>query len=289
MIPEQEIVAHVPSEATEELAAVLGGVTLEGMEAAAPTGLHLPVESAPAWQDLALTVQDIFRRHDHVVLRGLGPTADPRTLMAAISILGGGFLTYGGGQVVKVLSMSPWSRDLAHAGAEGFFHTDLNASPAPPALTGIQCVKPDPGAPEYGHNRVARLDRLLERLRQDGKSEAIAFMTSQNVEMANERSPTSWHGKIFSDGILRFHPETVRAASRRRGKMPPEEILMAIQEAAFAVSTPLSLDCGDILLFSNHRTLHYRSECSVNFIRFPMEFEARQIHVLHVCDERPNG
>lgn len=287
MPPECEITVHVPSDASVVLMHALGDVTLETMEKTAIQGLALELENTLAWQALANQVKNVYLRHDHVVLRGLEPATDARALMAASSILGDGFLTYGEGQVVKLFAMSPWSRGLAHAGAEGFFHTDLNASPAPPALTGIQCVKPDPGAPDYGFNRVIRLDDLLNRLQTEGQEEAVAFMTDQEVEMANERSPSSWRGQIVSEGILRFHPETVRAASRRRGEAPPDTVLEVIQRAAIAASTPISLGRGDILLFSNHRTLHYRSECSVNFICFPMEFEARQIHVLHVRAESP--
>jgi hypothetical protein len=287
MITEKNLVVTASPEAAEALNRTLAGFTLEDIEAAALAGLSLPILSAPAWQELSSGVREVFRHRDQVLIRGLDPDADPRSLIAAISILGTRFLTYRKDQVVKVFSMSPWSRDLAHAGAEGFFHTDLNASPAPPALTGIQCVKPDPGAPEYGHNRVARLGDLLEHLHWQGAEEAIAFMTTQDVEMANERSPILWRGKVVDGGVLRFHPETIRAASLRQHKAPPESILTAIQKAAFAVSTPVNLERGDMLLFSNHRTLHYRSECTVRFIRFPLEFEARQIHVLHVHDEHP--
>jgi len=289
MAPETDIVVTAPAEASAALARELADVTLEDLERAAPEGLPLALESVAAWQDLARRVRVAYARHDHVVLRGLEPVADARTLMAAAAILGHRFLTYRAGQVVKAFAMSPWSQGLAHAGAEGFFHTDLNASAAPPALTAIQCVKPDPGAPAYGFNRVIRLGDLLDHLRAEGREDAITFMTEQEVEMANERSPTSWRGRIVRDGVLRFHPETIRAAARRRGDAPPDAILDAIQQAATMASASISLDRGDILLFSNHRTLHYRSECSVNFIKFPMEFEARQIHVLHVRDERPRA
>lgn len=146
-------------------------------------------------------------------------------------------------------------------------------------------MRSDPGAPDYGFNRVIRLDDLLNCLNAEGQEEAVAFLTDQEVEMANERSPSSWRGKIVSEGIVRFHPETIRAASRRRGEAPPDAVLEIIQRAAIAASTPISLGRGDILLLSNHRTLHYRSECSVKFIRFPMEFKARQIHILHVRAE----
>jgi alpha-ketoglutarate-dependent taurine dioxygenase len=285
MSSEIEIVVQAPPDASAALGRALADVALEDMENVASAGLSLDLEDASPWQWLAQRVWDVYLRHEHVVLRGLEPAADARTLMAAASILGKRFLTYGEGQVIKIFTMSPWSRGLAHVGLEGFFHTDLNASPVPPALTGIQCVKPDPGAPDYGFNRVARLGDLLDYLRAEGEVEAVAFMTEQEVEMANERSPTSWRGRIASDDILRFHPETIRAASRRRGEAPPDLILEAIQRAAKAVSVPISLERGDILLFSNHRTLHYRSECSISFIRFPIEFEARQIHVLHVRDE----
>lgn len=288
MPPADVITIQVPPSLDAALTAALTPLPIEELEleAAAPQGLCLPLDEDGDWQTFARTVRDIYGRYDHVVLRGLPALPEGRALMAAISILGNRFTTYGKGQVVKVFAMSPWSRDLAHAGAEGFFHTDLNASPTPPALTGIQCVEPDPGAPDYGFNRVVRLDDLLAELRSQGAINAIAFLTEQEVEMANERSPTSWRGRIVDNGILRFHPETIRAASHRQYRSPPDDILYAIQRAAVAASAPISLGRGDTLLFSNHRTLHYRSECSVSFINFPMEFKARRIYVLHVREER---
>ena len=286
MSQDKEILVQAPDVINDILANALGHYSLVEMEALVSDGRVLQYENSPEWLRFSQSVWEIYRRYDHVVLQGLCPTADGRTLIAAISLLGDQFLTYGDGKVVKCLAMSPWSRDLAHAGAEGYFHTDLNASPSPPAITGIQCVTPDPGAPNFGYNRIARLNDLLLELCRQRATDAISFMTKQQVELANERSTVIWSGPIVSDNVLRFHPETIRAACARRGKNPPENILLSIHQAAIAVSIPLNLKQGDILLFSNHRTLHYRSECSVRFLNFPMEFETRQVHLLHVNEER---
>lgn len=182
--------------------------------------------------------------------------------------------------------MSPWRTDLAHTAADGFFHTDLNASSQPPALTGIQCIVPDPGAPEYGVNRVVRTADLLVALEKSGQTEALRFLCQERVGLANDRATTVWRGRVVDGGVTRYHPETVRAACRRDGVPTPEAILDIIQAEALRVSRPIQLSAGDILLLSNHRTLHYRGECSVAFRRFPTDFVARRIYVLHVADEQ---
>ncbi|SOD93325.1 TauD/TfdA family dioxygenase [Caenispirillum bisanense] len=289
MSSESAITVTVPPALAKIIAETLSPIPADQMEADAPNGLSLPLDGLSVWTDLVEEMRSVFARHDHVRVRGVTHLPGGRVLMALAHTLGRRFMTYGDGKVVKVFSMSPWSRDLAHAGAEGFFHTDLNASPSPPALTGIQCVHPDPGAPRFGYNRVVRLPDLLAELTRRGASEAVRFLTDAEVEMANERSPTIWKSKIVDGGIVRFHPETIRAACRRRGTKPPDDILYTIGDACVAASCPISLGTGDVLLFSNHRTLHYRSECSVRFVRYPLVFEARQINVLHVTDERPHA
>jgi hypothetical protein len=51
------------------------------------------------------------------------------------------------------------------------------------------------------------------------------------------------------------------------------------------VSLPYHTRPGDAVLVSNTFALHYRGECSVRFIKFPREFEARSLLVLHMKDE----
>lgn len=288
MIMESDIVVDGPTtvEAVSILTKRLGQVTLEEIEGWAPDVLRSVIEGEPAWGALTKLIRETYRRNDHVLIRGIGPTADPRILMAVACTIGGHFLTFGEGKVVKLFAMNPWSRALAHTAAEGFFHTDLNASPNPPAITAIQCVRQDPGAPDYGLNRVARLPDLLQHLTNAGEDECLAFLTEHDVEMANKRSSGTWCGRIVHQGVLRFHPETVRAAAKRRQATAPERILETIQRTCIAISRPIDLGAGDILLLSNHRTLHYRGECSIRFSRFPLEYEARQIHMLNMRDER---
>jgi hypothetical protein len=279
--PEIRITPQMAARLSEALAPVAAEV-----EAQAPEGLRLPLYEEPEWIALAEDVKKLYPRHDHVVLRGLPVFPDGAMLIAALGILATRFRPYGSdGKVVKHFAMNPWSRDLARSVAEGFFHSDLNASPDPPALTGIQCIRPDPGAPQYGVNRIARLPDLLDELEKHGAHDVIRWMTETEVTMANDRSPNSWTGRIVANGRIRFHPETIRTAARRSGHPAPEDMLALVQEAAFNVSRPLLLGEGDMLLLSNYRTLHYRSECSVVFRHFPTDFIARRIYVAHATDD----
>lgn len=285
-IDPESVTVSISPEVAQRIAAHAAVMDAEAMENAAAAGLSLVPNAESVWGDVAPAVRAAFAAADFAILRGLPALEGGRMLMAAASLLGRRFHTYGGGKVVKIFAMSPWRADLAHTAADGFFHTDLNASPQPPALTGIQCIVPDPGAPEYGVNRVVRTVDLLAALEKSGQTQALRFLCEETVGLANDRATTVWRGRVVDDGITRYHPETVRAACRRDGVSTPEAILDIIQAEALRVSRPFQLSAGDMLLLSNHRTLHYRGECSVAFRRFPTDFVARRIYVLHVADEQ---
>lgn len=279
--PEIRIPPHTAAYLTDALAPYVGTI-----EAQALGGLDLPLYRTPKWIALIEEVRHLYAQHDHVVLRGLPALTDGAMLITILGAMSSGFITYGKNQkIARLFAMNPWTKELAHSAAEGFFHSDMNASPNPPALTGIQCIRPDPGAPEYGINRVARVCDILADLEQRDEHPLVRWMTQTEVRMANNRSPHVWSGRIVENGRIHFHPETIRAAARRDGTKAPEEMLAAVQNAAFNVSTPLLLDEGDLLLLSNHRTLHYRGECSVVFQQFPTDFIARRIYVAHATDD----
>ncbi|MCC7277280.1 MAG: TauD/TfdA family dioxygenase [Chromatiaceae bacterium] len=279
--PEIRIPPHTAAHFTDALAPYAGAI-----EARAPDGLDLPLYRDAEWIALFEEVTRLYALHDHVVLRGLPALVDGAMLIAVLGAMATVFITYGRDRrIARLFAMNPWTQDLAHTAAEGFFHSDMNASPNPPALTGIQCIRPDPGAPEYGVNRVVRVCDILADLERRDALPVVHWLTQAEVRMANDRSPHVWSGRIVDNGCIRFHPETIRAAARRDGTQAPEEMMAAVQEAAFHVSTPLHLGEGDLLLLSNHRTLHYRGECSVVFRRFPTDFIARSIYVAHATDE----
>lgn len=267
------------------MAEEVGKIPPAEIERSAPTGIHLTETLHPDWAAFSLELRELFVREDHVIVRGLPVLDEGGMLIVTMATLVPRFMTYGEAEnVVKVIAMNPWSRDLARSAAEGFFHSDLNASPNPPAVTGWQCVRPDPGAPDYGVNRIARAVDLLEALRRKGEHDVVRFICDEPVAMANDRSAGIWVGRIFEAGRIRFHVETIRAACRREGREPPEDMLHKIQQAAMEVSSPILLQEGDMLILSNHRTLHYRGECSVVFRKFPCDFIARKIYLAHGLD-----
>jgi sulfate adenylyltransferase subunit 1 (EFTu-like GTPase family) len=151
----------------------------------------------------------------------------------------------------------------------------------------MQCLDPDPGAPKYGISRVVRLVDLLRFLEKSENNETLNFLTKESVTMLNDHSSSSWSGCVVAGQMIRYHPETLRAAARRQGHSEGmlENQIAAVAKAALAVSQPLNLDRGDILLLSNHRTLHYRGECSVVFTKYPTEFVSRSVFILHATEE----
>ena len=247
----------------------------------------LPLLASCEWRRFSAQMRTAFAFRDHVVVKGLPVSADGATLLVATLTIGAMFRTYRGGQIIKHFKMSPWTTDLSHTIREGEFHTDLNTESQPPAITAMQCLDSDPGAPHFGANRVARLTDLVAFFKKCEDKSMLRFLTQDKVTMLNDRSVSTWEGCIIENGAIRYHPETLRAAARRSGSPMPalQEQIASIASAALSVSEPFILDSGDILLLSNHRTLHYRGECSVVFKKFPTEFLARSIFILHASKE----
>lgn len=247
----------------------------------------LPVLTAREWASFSCEARRAFAARDHLVIKGLPVSAHGATLLLAARSVGSKFRTYRGGQIIKHFKMSPWTTELSHTTREGEFHTDLNTEPDPPAITAMQCLDPDPGAPDYGVSRIARVADLLAFLEESRDAEALDFLTRETVTMLNDRSQASWSGLVVEGGVVRYHPETLRAAALRSGRQEPglEERIAGVTRAALAVSEPFILDRGDVLLLSNRRTLHYRGECSVLFKSYPTDFASRSVFILHAAEE----
>ena len=250
----------------------------------------LPLFLTEEWLRFLAKVRQIFEENDYAVIRGLPSERDGAVLLLAALTIGKSLRIYRDGKVSKHFKMSPWTTELSHTTRAGEFHTDLNTEPCPPAITAIQCLEPDPGSPQYGVTRVARLADLLEFVELDDDKSTQRYFREDTVTMLNDRSSSSWTGRIVEAGAIRYHPETIRAAARRAGDSlrEIEQRIAGVERAAMSVSKPFVLQRGDILLTSNHRTLHYRGECSVVFRNYPIDFESRHVAVLHALRE-PQG
>lgn len=280
--------------ATPEVAAAFDSIcaapeALEALEASARADdlEGLPMLASREWANFSAEARQAFAARDHVLIKGLPVSAHGATLLLAAKSIASKFRTYRGGQVIKHFKMSPWTTELSHTTREGEFHTDLNTEPCPPAVTAMQCLDPDPGAPGYGISRVARLADLLAFLEERCDTEILYFLTRDTVTMLNDRSKSSWSGPAVEGNLIRYHPETLRAAMRRSGnlEMILEDRIAGVARAALAVSEPFIMERGDVLLLSNRRTLHYRGECSVVFNRYPTEFTSRSVFILHAAQE----
>jgi len=280
----------LPASVKDALLAVTARDTLESLETRAlNTSLRRVLArelSSLEWQAFLVELSHSWNRFDHVVVRGTPALSDERIALLLALALDSGFKPYRGSKIVKHFKMSPWTTELSQSLRDGHFHTDLNTASEPPRITLIHCRVPDP-TPGYGVLRVARVRDLLAELRRRGADKAIRLLLRDTVDMVDDRARGAWSGTMASESTIRFHPETLKAAQRRGASFidPLEEQLDTIHEAALAVSHPIELGMGDTLLVSNVRALHYRGECTVQYLDFPRHFQARQIHVLHLLDE----
>jgi hypothetical protein len=240
------------------------------------------------WVEFCRLVSATIRDRGYIVVRGLRAD-EGRSLLIASRALGTAFATYGADRIVKRFRMSPWADGLSHTLKAGDFHTDGNVSRNPPGGTAMQCEVEDPGAPEYAEQRVAYLPDVLERLASGSQEEVAAFefLTNSEAAMASETAPGVWRGRLVQDGKIRYHPQSLRVAAKRLKEQAPdvEPVIAAIHRASMDVSVPFHTRPGDTVLVSNTFALHYRGECSVRFTKFPREFEARSLLVLHMKDQ----
>ncbi|MDX7834285.1 hypothetical protein SJS85_02450 [Aeromonas caviae] len=280
----------IPTIVNDALLAVTVRETLESLEARVldPSLRRLLAGelSSPEWQAFIVELSRLWNRFDHVVMRGTTTLGDERIALLLALALNAGFKPYRGNKIVKHFKMSPWTTELSHTLRDGHFHTDLNTASKPPSITLIHCRVPDP-TPGYGILRVARVGDLLAELRRRGADKTLRFLLHDTVTIVDDRAQGAWSGTMASESAIRFHPETLKAAQRRGASFidPLEEQLDTIHEVALSVSHPIELGMGDTLLVSNIRALHYRGECTVQYLDFPRHFQARQIHVLHLVDE----
>jgi hypothetical protein len=253
--------------------------------AALTSDIAAPIRGDQRWITFCDAVTSAISQCGYTVVRGL-EADEGRSLLIVSTALGAAFDAYRPRQVVKRFRMSPWTNELSHTLRAGDFHTDGNVSAVPPVGTAMQCEIEDPGAPEYAEQRVAYLPDLLKRLASgDGEDvEAFAFLAEAEAAMAHERSNEIWRGRLVQNGTIRYHPQSLRLASKRLNRTSPEleSAIAAIHRAAIEVSVPFHTRPGDTVLVSNRTALHYRGACSVRFTRFPTEFESRSLFVLHL-------
>lgn len=239
------------------------------------------------WSDFRTAIRSAYLRDQYVVVRGLPLDGEGVAVLWALACVSDQLRSYRGDRVLKHFRMSPWTTALSHTLEEGHFHTDLNTAESPPAVTAILCTHDDPGGPPYGQLRIARLRDLRASFADPEHAGVAEFLTATTLTMVNDTSPTSWTGCAISRDVIRFHPETIRAAERRAGRDGTrfESELRDTKVLAMHVSVPIDLHPGDAVFVSNRRALHYRAACSVRFTRFPREFESRQVSVAHGMTE----
>ena len=248
----------------------------------------LPLFLSEKWRNFRTRVLQIFEKNDYAALRGFPSIQDGAALLVAALTIGEALRTYRENKVVKHFKMSPWTTGLSHTTRKGEFHTDLSTELHPPAITAIQCLEPDPGSPHYGITQIAKLAHLLDFVDRANDKGTQRFLREDTVAMLNDHSSSSWSGRIVEGDAVRYHPETIRAAVRRSGDslQGVEQGIAGVERAAMSVSTPFTLQRGEILLLSNRRTLHCRGECSVVFQDYPTDFDSRRVAVLHAVQER---
>lgn len=237
------------------------------------------------WHKFTGMLQQVWQQNDHAVVRS-NPVTHGKTAMLLALALNLRFKPYRGNKVLKHFKMSPWTTELSQTLKEGHFHTDLCTAHTPPKVTVIQCRVADP-SPGKGILRVARLEPILIELKRIGADATLNFLLKHECGLVDERAHGSYQGIMANHDTIRYHPETLRAAYRRKS-MPLHDLeqhLATIHEVALMTSTPIELQSGDALLVSNTRALHYRGICSVRYFDFPQKFEAREIYVLHLLDD----
>lgn len=176
-------------------------------------------------------------------------------------------------------SVQPESVDFSEQMLCGGFHTDFMFQSSPPAYIALLCLQEDPRHPLYGRNQVVHLPSFLKRIQQ-------AFGVSKE-ELREHRLiyELAGHGRYEQpilddlDGktIFRFH-ELLLCKEQTPGLVPPEMSMTAMLHAIMMdVAADICLGRGDLLILSNHSTLHRRGECSIKFADLTGKWRSREM------------
>lgn len=155
-------------------------------------------------------------------------------------------------------------------------HTDYATFTDPPRFTISHCIEPDPDFPKKGLSVVLFLDPVYEYLQ---KNEPLIYKTLFDPIFPFRRNTEH---EVYHDHIPRFAiiDQMMQVRFDRTLIEPhlnlsnnPNDLLLkdavAIFEDAcltYAKRVEITLDRSDVLIISNRKVLHTRSECSTKMI-----------------------
>lgn len=174
------------------------------------------------------------------------------------------------GSICHQYSVEVSSDNFSQQMRTGGFHTDFMFQEQPPEYIALLCLEKDPKHPIYGRNQIVSMSALLERL-SSGFSLPVEELLQRHLpyRFAN--------GQHFSVPLIhktnghfqfKFHQHLVTNCiheSAIRNNKAVDTYLAQLHAAMIDVAEDVCLDAGDLLVLSNHHTLHRRSECSVSF------------------------
>ena len=172
----------------------------------------------------------------------------------------------------------PHSLNLSEQANVGGYHTDFMFQPDPPSHIALLCLKTDPKYPFYGRNQIVNLKEFLNRV------ESIYGITKEYLEQLEIVYDFADKGLIkqpmlartCNGTIFKFH-ESLMCKERCPPPLNGIPFSNAIQSVFNEISQDLCLNYGDLLIISNHHSLHRRSECSIKYSEDGKSFESREL------------
>lgn len=195
--------------------------------------------------------------------------------------ISGGQLYYSSrvGSICHQFSVLPESTNFSEQMRCGGFHTDFMFQQHPPAYIALLCLQPDPRHPLYGRNQVVHVRPFLERMKHifgvDEQGLKEYRLLYDLAERGRFEQPILGHldGKL----IFRFHELLLAKEQARWVSAPDMSVAAMLHAVMMEVMVDICLDRGDLLILSNHNTLHRRGECSIEFAGVTGKWRAREM------------
>lgn len=202
-----------------------------------------------------------------IVVRNYG--TDAQLLETDLNSLSGGklFLSNRIGSVCHDFSIQPSSINLSEKMETGGFHTDFLFQKKPPEYIALLCLEPDPKFPLYGTNQVAHLDDFIKKIN-------LVFGVTHKELLSNKlvyelpdygRYEKPLLTQIDNKIIFSFHEKLLSKEQTWCLRFSNLTIKEAINCVLMDIADDISLNKGDLLIVSNYKMLHRRSECSIKF------------------------
>jgi len=156
------------------------------------------------------------------------------------------------------------AHDLSEEIKSGSFHTDFTFQNISPDFISLQCISPDPKYPYLGINYLVSTQDIFNVLIEKFNFKA-EYLLDISLPYTFDKI-TFWIKPFYliNNNIeMKIH---LRYIDRTKLNKDIIYLINLVEQVAMNLSKSITLNKGDVLLFSNKTLLHKRGECSIDLL-----------------------